>query len=81
MEWFDEPGWSIFRVSRNKTQRHILFVEIRTAIDQYGNQYEKLVDFRIKQKQLLVIMFYQLKRNFHLLREESFAKGREGVSL
>ena len=78
MHWSDEPGWSIFQISRDKTQRHILSVEIGIAEDRDGSQYEKMVDFRIKQKQFLIIMFYQLKKNFHLLTEKSFAKDREG---
>lgn len=78
MHWADEPGWSIFQISRDKTQRHILSVEIGIAEDRDGSQYEKMVDFRIKQKQFLIIMFYQLKKNFHLLSEKSFAKDREG---
>lgn len=78
MHLFDEPGWSIFRISRDKTQRHILLVEIGISADRDGCQYEKMVDFRIKQKQFLIILFYQLKKIFHLLSEKSFAKDREG---
>lgn len=78
MHWSDEPGWSIFQISRDKAQRHILLIEIGTAADREGSQYKKMVDFRIKQKQFLIIMFYQLKKNFHLLTEKSFAKDREG---
>jgi len=78
MHLFDEPGLSIFRISRDKTQRHILLVEIGISADRDGRQYEKMVDFRIKQKQFLIILFYQLKKNFHLLSEKSFAKDREG---
>ncbi|TWF40331.1 hypothetical protein FHW36_10413 [Chitinophaga polysaccharea] len=78
MQWFEEPGWSIFRVIRDKTQRHILSVEIGNATDQYGSEYEKVVGFSIKQKQFLIIMFYQLKKSYHLLMEKSFAKDRQG---
>jgi hypothetical protein len=39
--------------------------------------YQKLADFRIKQKQFIVIALCQLKKNFHLLAEKSFMKNRE----
>ncbi|SEW51088.1 hypothetical protein SAMN04488122_4121 [Chitinophaga arvensicola] len=77
IKWFDEPGWNVIHVTRDKTERHILSVEIGSCLDQSGNGYEKVADFKIKLKQLLVTMFYQLKKNYHLLTEKSFAKGRE----
>jgi len=77
IKWFEEPGWSVIRVTRGNTERHILSVEVGSCIDQQGNDYKKVVDFKIKFKQLLVIMFYQLKKNYHLLTEKSFAKERE----
>ncbi|NLU96474.1 hypothetical protein [Chitinophaga sp. Ak27] len=77
INWFEEPGWSVIRVTRSRTERHILSVEVGTCIDQQGNDYRKIVDFKIKFKQLLVILFYQLKKNYHLLTEKSFADGRK----
>lgn len=77
INWFEEPGWSVIRVTRDNTERHILSVEVGSSIDQQGNDYKKRVDFKIKFKQLLVIMFYELKKNYHLLSEKSFAEGRE----
>ncbi|MCW3464761.1 hypothetical protein [Chitinophaga nivalis] len=77
VNWFGEPDWSVIRVTRGHTERHILSVEVGSCIDQQGSDYKKVVDFKIKFKQLLIILFYQLKKNYHLLTEKSFANGRE----
>lgn len=77
LEWFEEPGWSILRVTREKTERHIISMELGSADDQYGAGYKKIVTFEIQLKQLLVTLFYQLKKAYHLLTQKGFAKERE----
>jgi len=80
VKWFDEPGGCILQINRLETERHILSIEVGTFAEGHGPQiagYEKVADFRIKQKQFLTIAFCQLKKNFHLLAERSFLKNRE----
>jgi hypothetical protein len=80
IKWFDEPGGCILQIDRLETERHILSIEVGTFAEGHGPQvagYEKVAHFRIKQKQFLTIVFYQLKKNFHLLTEKSFLKSRE----
>ncbi|RPD42249.1 hypothetical protein [Chitinophaga barathri] len=77
--WWEEPGWNSLWVKRDDTQHHILSIEIGSSLDQHGKEkYEKIAGFQIKLKQFLVIMFYQLKKIYHLLPEKSFATEREG---
>lgn len=77
ISWFLEPGWSIFKISRNMKMQHLIRIEIGESIDQEGNGYEKMLEFEIKQKQFIIVGFFQLKKIFNLLQDTHFLKNRE----
>jgi hypothetical protein len=77
LRWYNEPGWRIIRTIRDSQERHILLIEIGYGADLEPNEYKKEFEFKIKQKQFIIIGIYQLKKIYHLLQEKSFAKERK----
>ncbi|MGE7775884.1 hypothetical protein ACQKLP_14240 [Chitinophaga sp. NPDC101104] len=71
LHWHGEPGGIVLHFSRIMNARHLLAVEISDI----ENGKTELA-FQIMQKQLITILFLQLKKIYHLLSEKHYAKGR-----
>ena len=77
--WYDEPGGAQLTFSRFKDRHHMLQVTIDDFSESYGSaiqSYEKVCAFEVKQKHLITLFYYQLKKIETLLQEKSFASIR-----
>lgn len=79
--WYGEPGGERIEIERNPEQHHLLRVRIDGFYESYGEEikdFEPTIHFEIKQRQLLLQFYFQLKKIESLLQDPSFAKNRQG---
>jgi hypothetical protein len=79
--WYAEPGGEKIEIKRIKDCQHMVNVRIDGFSESYGeqiNDFEKTIEFEIKEKQLISLAYYQLKKIETLLKEKSFATNRGG---
>ena len=77
--WFGEPGGQRVQIKRIKNRHHMIKVNVDVFYESYGDQikrFEKAVEFELKEKQLITLAYYQLKKIETLLREKSYAADR-----
>ncbi|RDC61448.1 hypothetical protein [Adhaeribacter pallidiroseus] len=77
--WYREPGGEKIEISRIKERRH----EVRVLISGFQESFEEAikdfkptVEFQIKLKQLIIIMYFQLRKTFVLLKDKEYSKNR-----
>lgn len=77
--WYGEPGGERVKIQRIKDRQHIVNVKIDGFHASFGEDikdFEETIEFEIKEKQLITIVYYQLKKIDNLLKEKSFATNR-----
>jgi hypothetical protein len=80
--WYGEPGGERIEIERNPEQQHMLKVRIDGFYELFDEEeikdFEPTIHFEMKQRQLLLQFYFQLKKIESLLKEPSFAKDRAG---
>ena len=79
--WYGEPGGEKIEMKRIQDRQHMINVKIDGFYETYGEEikdFEKTIEFEIREKQLITVAYYQLKKNETLLKEKSFASDRGG---
>jgi ABC-type uncharacterized transport system permease subunit len=79
--WWDEPGGSRWRMTRNSDQKHLVQITITELYSSYGDeilQEKPLIEFEIKISHFSTLVYYQMKKIATLLKEKSFDKNRSG---
>ncbi len=79
--WYGEPGGEKIEIKRIQDHQHMINVKIDSFYETYGEEikdFEKTIEFEIREKQLLTVAYYQLKKIETLLKEKSFASDRGG---
>lgn len=79
--WYGEPGGEKIFIRRIQDRQHMVNVRIDGFYETYGEEvkgFEKTIEFEIREKQLITIAYYQLKKIDTLLKEKSFASDRVG---
>ncbi|WP_459211915.1 hypothetical protein [Aquimarina rhabdastrellae] len=74
--WYSEPGGNKIEIKRIKDRQHILNVKIAEFNNSFGEQlkeFEEILEFEIKEKHLITVAYYQLKKIETLLQDKSFA--------
>ncbi|WP_343632921.1 hypothetical protein [Fluviicola sp.] len=77
--WYGEPGGERIEIERNPEQHHLLKVRIDGFSESFGEEikaFEPTIHFEIKQRQLLLGFYFQLKKTEVLLQDPSFEKHR-----
>ncbi|KXX66878.1 hypothetical protein [Flammeovirga sp. SJP92] len=78
--WYGEPGGERIIIKRIQDRQHMIHVKVDGFYEPYGEKikdFETTIEFEIKEKQLIILAYYQLKKISFLLKEESFSKNRE----
>lgn len=78
--WYGEPGGERIEIERNPEQKHLLKVRIDgfyESFDEEIKDFEPTIHFEMKERQLLVQFYLQLKKIDELLQDNSFAKDRK----
>lgn len=76
--WYREPGGERIEIKRIKDQ-HMINITVDRFYESFGEEikdFEKTVDFEIKQKAFLCIAYLQLKKIELLLKDKTYAKER-----
>ncbi len=79
--WFGEPGGERIEIERLKDRQHFLNIRIDGFYESFGDEiedFEPTIHFEIKERQFLILSYYQLKKIEVLLSDTSFAKNRGG---
>lgn len=78
--WFAEPGGIKFEINRIVNQQNKVNITISEFNESYGKEikdYEIVVEFEIKIKQLIIIFYNQLKKTEMLLKDSEFLSNRD----
>jgi len=78
--WYGEPGGEKIEIKRIRDRQHMLTVKVDGFCESFGDpikNYETTITFEIKEKQLITIAYFQLKKIEALLKEKSFAVDRK----
>ena len=74
--WYSEPGGNKIEIKRIKDRQHILNIKIVEFNNSFGEQlkeFEEILEFEIKEKHLITLAYFQLKKIETLLQDKSFA--------
>ena len=77
--WYGEPGGEKVELTRLKEYRHMIEVKVNGFDECFGEditRFEQRIEFVVKEKQLITLAYYQLKKIENLLQEKSFAATR-----
>lgn len=78
--WYGEPGGERLEIKRITDRQDMLNVKIDGFYECYGEQikdFEETIEFEIKEKSLIIMAYFQLKKINTLLKDKSFAATRE----
>lgn len=79
--FYGEPGGLRVSMKRVMDRRHMIFVTIEDFAESFGEEikgFEETIQFEIKEKQLVILVYYQLKKIVMLMKERSFSEKRGG---
>lgn len=80
-DWYGEPGGYRWKFSIDRQKGHLLNVEILEFDGCFGDEvttYDNFLSFKIKTKQFMTIVYYQLLKTEVLLQDKSFQEKRKG---
>ena len=81
--WYGEPGGVKFELQRIISEQNKIVVSVHEFRESHGYEpkYDSVIEFEIKIKQLVTVLYCQLKKNFMLLNDRQFANNRDGYDL
>ncbi|TAE69513.1 MAG: hypothetical protein EAZ85_12915 [Bacteroidetes bacterium] len=77
--WYCEQGGYKFEIKKLMTQQDTVIVSINEFSELFYSEpkeYELIVTFEIKLKQLITIFYLQLQKTYFLLRDKQFSENR-----
>lgn len=77
--WYGEPGGHRIEINKIMTEQHKVMVSITQFDENFykeQKQYSLMITFDIKLKQLITILYLQLKKTHFLLRDKQFSENR-----
>lgn len=77
--FYDEPGGQRFEIKRIMTQQNKVIVSINEFTELFyeePKQFNLIISFEIKLKQLIAIFYFQLQKTHLLLQDKEFSESR-----
>lgn len=80
---YGEPGGCMFEIKTIPSQQHKVIVSLYDFIESCGFEinFNLMMQFEIKMKQLILIFYLQIKKNFLLLNDKEYSSDRNGHDL
>jgi len=78
--WYGEPGGTIWRIQRNRLEKHKAIFTLDDFSEGYGEEIketDRMVEFEMNIQPFVLIGYYQMKKLFALLKEKSYAHDRQ----
>jgi hypothetical protein len=78
--WYGEPGGDIITIKEIPTKKHMVNFKVEGFAESYGEVIKDLevrIEFEIKKKQLVRMLYFEFKKIFELMKDNHFEENRK----